>query len=302
MKKWFFVAFLLSSSLSYSCDICGGVNGNASIGLFASNRFHTFGLKSGFRTYSTYMYGIRHTQEFIWSNELQFRTQLHKRIQLMGSLPYQSAIQKTDLSTDVVFGLADPNLMLNFILIQKQDSSGITKDFLSLGGSLKMPIGKNVSTQSALKNLYPGTGSWDETLILNYLHQFGKKVGWQTELSYAFKGKDKYQYRYGNTFSVSSQAVYSQKVASYRLIASLGALFDNHAASTTNRIVDPTAANNGFVVSAKASVNLLTYRWLWSVYAMQPVAQNINQGTIKQQISCGLSLNYLIKKSQKTKK
>jgi len=302
MKKKFFVAFLLSSSLSYSCDMCGGVNGNASIGLFASNRFHTFGLKSGFRTYSTYMYGIRHTQEFIWSNELQFRTQLHKRIQLMGSLPYQSAIQKTDLSTDVVVGLADPNLMLNFILIQKQDSSGMTKDFLSLGGSLKMPLGKNVSNQNALKNLYPGTGSWDETLILNYLHQFGKKVGWQTEISYAFKGKDKFDYRYGNTFSLSSQAVYSQKIASYRLLVSGGILLENHASSSTNRIVDPSASNKGYVFSGKASVNLLTYRWLWSLYAMQPLSQQINKGSIKQQINCGISLNYLIKKSQKTKK
>ena len=302
MKKWLFIAFLIIGSFSQACDICGGVNGNASIGLFASNRFHTLGFKSGFRTYSTYMHGIRHTQEFIWSNELQFRTQLHKRVQLMGSLPFQNAVQKTDLSTDVVYGISDPNLMLNFILIQKQDSMGITRDFLSLGGGLKMPLGKNVSKQSALKNLYPGTGSWDETLILNYLHQFEKQIGWQTEASYSFKGKDKYAYRYGNTLSISSQAVYSQKWASYRFIASAGLLYENHASSSTNRIVDPTAANNGYVLSAKASVNLLTYRWLWSVYAMQPIAQQINQGTIKQQINCGISLNYLIKKTQKTKK
>ena len=46
---------------------------------------------------------------------------------------------------------------------------------------------------------------------------------------------------------------------------------------------------------------LLTYRWLWSFNVQHPIKQNINSSTIFQNLSAGLTLNYLIKNSKNEK-
>lgn len=298
--------FLLSWSLFlsasiFACDVCGGVSSNASIGLFASTKFHTIGYKSSMRSFTSYLYGIRHSREYLFTQELQFRTQLHPRIQLIGSLPFQNALQLRDLGSDVVFGIGDPNLIGNFVLFQNRDSLGMSKNFLSVGLGVKFPLGKNVPSSNVLKNLYPGTGSWDYLLLANYTKQFSSKWGWQSEASYSLKGTDKYNFRYGNATQISSQGFTNRAVGSYRLIIATGLTFEQHQASRNNGAIDSSITNSGYILSAKASVNLLTYRWLWSFNLQQPIKQNVNSSTIFQNLSAGLSLNYLIKKSKNEK-
>lgn len=290
---------LFFSASIFACDICGGVNSNASIGLFASTKFHTIGIKSSCRSFSSYMYGIRHSQEFLFAQEVQFRTQIHPRIQVMGAIPYQFSVQKRDFGSDAVWGIGDPNLIGNFILFQNKDSLGMSKNFLSVGVGVKAPLGKNVPNTNVLKNLYPGTGSWDYLFITNYTKQFSKKWGWQSELSYSLKGKDKYGFQYGNSTMISSQVYTNRSLSSYRLLIALGAAYENHKSSRVNGSIDSQATNAGYILTSKASVNLLTYKWLWSLYVQQPICQNINTGMIHQNLSGGLSLNYLIKKSKK---
>ena len=299
MRLFFLACSLFCSASIFACDICGGVSGNASIGLFASTKFHTIGYRSSMRSFSSYLYGIRHSQEFLFSQEIQFRTQIHRRIQLMGAIPFQYAYQKRDFGSDAVWGIGDPNLMGNFILFQNKDSLGMSKNFLSVGVGVKAPLGKNVPNTNVLKNLYPGTGSWDYLFITNYTKQFSKKWGWQSELSYSLKGKDKYGFQYGNSTMFSSQVFTSRSLSSYRLLIALGAAYEYHQSSRANGTVDSKVTNAGYILSSKASVNLLTYKWLWSLYVQQPISQNINTGMIRQNLSGGLSLNYLIKKSKK---
>ncbi len=299
MRFILFAWSLFFSASILACDICGGVSSNASIGLFASTKFHTIGYKSSMRSFSSYLYGIRHSKEFLFSQEVQFRTQIHPRIQIMGAIPYQFSVQKRDFGSDAVWGIGDPNLIGNFILFQNKDSLGMSKNFLSVGVGVKAPLGKNVPNTNVLKNLYPGTGSWDYLFITNYTKQFSKKWGWQSELSYSLKGKDKYGFQYGNSTMLSSQVYTNRNVSSYRLLIAFGAAYENHQSSRANGSIDSQATNAGYILSSKASLNLLTYKWLWSLYVQQPISQNINTGMIRQNLSGGLSLNYLIKKSKK---
>ena len=300
--RFIFLAWLLLNSLmNFACDICGGVSSNASIGLFASTKFHTIGYKSSIRSFTSYLYGVRHSQEYLFTQELQFRTQLHPRIQLIGSLPFQNAVQLRDLGRDAVYGIGDANLLGNFVLYQNRDSLGMSKNFLSVGLGLKFPLGKNVPSSNVLKNLYPGTGSWDYLLLANYTKQFSSKWGWQTEASYSLKGTDKYNFRYGNTTQIAAQGFTNRGVGSYRLIIATGLTFENHQTSRANGAIDSSITNAGYILSAKASVNLLTYRWLWSFNVQHPIKQNINSSTIFQNLSAGLTLNYLIKNSKNEK-
>jgi len=290
---------LVLSTKSIACDICGGVNSNASIGLFASTKFHTLGFRSSYRSFSTYMNGVRHSREYLFGQEVQFRTQIHSRIQLMGSIPYQSAIQNRDFGSDFISGMGDPIIISNFVLLQNRDSNGVSKKFLSLGIGLKAPLGKSAENSNALKNLFPGTGSWDYLLLSNYTHQFAKSWGWQTEFSYSFKGKDSFGFQYGNSFQSASQAFRNFKFSSYRLIAAAGMNFEHHANSRLNGLATIGKTNDGIILSSRASINLLTYRWLYSINIQNPLYQNLNEGSIRQKVSASVCISYLFKTSKK---
>jgi hypothetical protein len=295
MKYTMLVVALIFSAGLRACDVCGGVGSNASIGLFASTRFHLVGFQSSYKSYNSYLYNIQHSSEKLLVADFNFRVQLHKRVQLIGSMPYQLSFQKTDFGSKMVYGFGDLNLISNFIVLNKRDSSGLSRNFLSIGAGLKSPTGKNSPASDPLKNLYPGTGSWDWTLIGNYIHQFTSLWGWQSELSYSFRGKDVNNFKYGNVLTLNSQAVLNSKFKAYRLISSFGLNGEIHdAASFDSNSLELSKRNGGYILSARSSVNLMTFRWLFSMYVQQPFLQNYNDRQTKQQLSCGFSINYLI--------
>lgn len=295
MKYILFACALFAVLQSHACDVCGGVGSNASVGLFASTRFHLVGFQSSYKSYNSYLFNIRHSSEKLLIGDLNFRVQLHKRFQIIGSLPYQFSFQKTDFGSEMIHGFGDLNLISNFIVLNRKDSTGQSKNFLSIGAGLKSPIGKNGLASDPLKNLYPGTGSWDWTLIGNYIHQFSPKWGWQTELSYSIKGKDVNDFKYGNVLSLNAQAVLNSKIKAYRLISSFGFNGENHDATSfdSNR-PELSKRLGGYIISARSSINLMTFRWLFSIYVQQPFLQNYNDRQTKQQVSIGFSFIYLI--------
>ena len=275
MKCIMLVVALTFSAGLRACDVCGGVGSTPSIGLFASTRFHLVGFHSSYKSYNSYLYNIRHSSEKLLVSDLNFRVQLHKRVQLIGSMPYQLSFQKTDFGSKLVHGFGDLNLISNFIVLNKRDSSGLSRNFLSIGAGLKLPTGKNGQASDPLKNLYPGTGSWDWTLIGNYIRQFSPKWGWQSELSYSIKGKDVNDFKYGNVLSLNSQAILNSKFKAYRLISSFGFNGEHHdETSFDSNSLELSKRYGGYILSARSSVNLMTFRWLFSVYIQQPFLQN----------------------------
>ena len=85
------------------------------------------------------------------------------------------------------------------------------------------------------------------------------------------------------------------------LVSSLGLQHDWFAASSYQGVQLTEKANNGYVGSAKASINLLTYNWLFSIQAQKSLFQELSQGAVQQKFVLGLSLHYLIKKKQHEK-
>jgi hypothetical protein len=278
-----------------ACDICGGVSGNASIGMFASSNFHMLGLKTQNQSFASYLNGIRHSREFIWRNEIIGRIQISKRFQLMAIIPYQFAWQQRDLGSDFRSGIGDPLIVGNTILIHKKDTTGLTKHFLSGAAGLKFPLGAFGSNESALMNLYPGTGGFDGMLMINYTK--GWKKGWsiQNEASWSIKTANKFGYRYGDVVQFASNLVKNQKWNSMRFIPALGIVFNHFAPSRQNGIVLESSNNSGYVLSNKLSLNIMSYKWLISLGTQIPLIQNINKGITKQLFSAEISATYLLK-------
>jgi hypothetical protein len=301
MKYFFFFGMLLSYVKLSACDLCGGVGSNASIGIFAANQFHLVGWRSQVRSFYSYLYGIKHSSETFWQNDLTFRTQLGRKVQIYGTIPFQVARQKTDFNATLVQGIGDPNVLFTYALIDRKDSMHVTQDFLNIGLRVKMPLGKSGNYPLDLKNLYPGTGSWDGLLLANYTRRLDSRFSIQAEASHTLKGTDQASYRYGNSTQISSVFIYNRKVNSARLITSCGFQQDWFASSRYQGSILMEQANNGYVSSVKASVNLLTYHWLFSLQAQKAMFQSLSQGAIQQKIVFGLNVNYLIKKKQHEK-
>jgi hypothetical protein len=301
MKYIFLIGMLFSYAQLSACDLCGGVGSNASIGIFAANQFHLVGWRSQLRSFDSYLFSIKHSSEIYWQNDLTFRTQLGRKVQVYGAIPFQVAKQKTDFNAMMIYGIGDPNVLLTYALIDRKDSMHVTQDFLNLGLGIKMPLGRTGNYSLDLKNLYPGTGSWDGLLLANYTRRLDSRFSIQAEASHTVKGTDQATYRYGNSTQLSSSLIYNRKVQRARFIASFGFQQDWFASSSYQGSILTEQANNGFMSSIKASVNLLTYNWLLSIQGQKAMLQNLSQGSVQQKFVFGLSVNYLIKKKQHEK-
>jgi hypothetical protein len=299
MKKYSVILLLFVSIRVNACDICGGVSGNATIGLFASTKYHMLGVKTGVQSFKSLMDGILHSREYLFRNEFNFRFQFHKRIQVIGVIPYQLGFQKRDLGNDLVQGLGDPMAMLNGILWHKKDTNGRAIHFLSCGFGIKLPLGRVGSNSSAIKNLYPGTGAWEELLILNYTSTLNRSWSIQNELSYAFKQSNNTGYKYGNSSQVSITAVNNRKLRFRRLISSVGLVYTHFEPSIVDGEVLIVNSNRGYVLAPRASINLIGFSWIYSLQCQIPMSQNLNNRSIKQTSGIEAEITYLVKTKSK---
>lgn len=295
MLKYIMPWVFLGITQIWSCDICGGVSGNASIGLFASTQFHMIGLKTGSSSFKSYLHGIEHSRENLWSTEVSCRWQIGKRLQLMASVPYQFGFQTTDLSKAYISGLGDPTAILNGILVNQKDSTGRVRQFLSLGIGLKAPFGK-WNPKSEVRNLYPGSGAYNILGMLNYTTPIKPKWTLQSEIVYNYKLSDTSGFRYGNVFSLTETMIGNYKWGIGRFIPGFGIGFSNFGKVSVSDNGSNEMGYNGNMLNLKAHLNYLTYRWLWTSQIEIPVAQNVNNRNVKQKLMAQIGFSYLIRK------
>jgi hypothetical protein len=301
MKKISLLLLLALSSSAWACDICGGVHANSSIGLFAANRFHTLGLSTQYRSYQSYDNGQLHSWETFLTNSFQFRFQLSPVLQIYGQVPYQFGKQSLDGALSTKYGFGDAQSFVNYILLQQKDTVGITQHFLSVAGGVKAPTGYFVSPSNLQQNLYPGTGSWDFSLLLNGYKRLSTLLGLQAELSHTLKGKNAYAFRYGASSQGSTVLVINRKVSSYRFLASAGIQGDYFAANHWDwETLSDESLHQGLLLQAKSSINMLTFSWLYSLQAQLPVWQNINRGALNFGPQIQFSIQYLIQQKKKS--
>jgi hypothetical protein len=298
MKLLFTVLVLLFSANLLACDVCGGSAGNPSFGTFVPTNYHQIGLRSSVRSFNSYFYGIEYSREMIFQEELHTRWQIHKRIQLIGSVPIQFAQQTKTGYLKRIQGIADPSVLTNIVLINKNDSLLGMKQFLSAGFGLKLPLGKTVIYSDPQKNMYPGTGTADLILIATFYDQLSAKWGLQSEASYAWKGTDKWGYRFGNSLSANTLAVRKFQKGNYRWLATTGFQFEHQAAAMLHDKRIESQINNIMLLSARVGANLIAQKWMFSAQFQQPLIQEINEGIVRQKVFATLAIVRLIQKKE----
>jgi len=299
MKPLLFTGMVLWSAWAWSCDVCGGVSGNATIGLLASTQFHMIGFKSGYKTYKSYFQGIQHSREYIFEQDITARWQVSPRWQILGSIPYQTGLQKRDLGSDLVHGLGDPQILVNRVLFHARDSMLNTRSFLSFGVGIKIPAGKKAGATSMIRNLYPSTGAWNLSGLLTYTPSISRRLSLQNEVGFTAKFKDSYGYKYGNTSSFSSMLVGNFQQGQGRWLVGVGCRGEYFGASTIENQPLEGFTHQGYDISGQLALHYIAKQWLWSMNIKQPIYQNFNQGSLKQGLQGSIAAAYLITKNSK---
>jgi hypothetical protein len=294
--KIILIAVMLIWSVKLSaCDVCGGISGGPSFGNLASTSYHQIGLRSTFRSFNSYLFGIEHSREQQLQEELFVRWQIQKRLQLIASVPYLTTRQVKAGKNYWINGIGDPSLLTSFVLLDKKDSLNETKRFLSAGLGVKIPLGATVSYEDDQRNLYPGSGATDLIFNMAYFGQLKKQSGIQSEATVLLRGKDNWGYQFGN--SLSMNVLYFRKLfkGNYKWIPTFGLQYDYQKEARINGKITSVAPNDLMLVSPRIGLNLITPNWMFTSLILHPVIQNVNNGQVKQNLQLSVGATYLIK-------
>lgn len=299
MKLFLLILVLFCGISSRACDVCGGMSSSSSLGILASTQYHFLGLKTEFKSFSSYMHGILHSKEQLIRSEIIGRIQLHPRFQFLVSIPFQSAWQSDDFGRSQIAGVGDVQSIVNGVIVHRTDSSGQTRDFVSIGSGIKWPTGWNVDYPDPQKNLYPGTGSFDLLVAANALHKFLPKLSAQMEFSYAIKGSDRAGFKYGQAGMLALSSIFMQPFKRTRLLINLGPAVEWNTAASNKSVSLQSTYSKGWQFGFNAGINGIVRNWVWTFGTRIPIWQYLFAGNVKQWPSIQASINYLIEKKSK---
>lgn len=305
VKKIEMLKFILGQCLvftgafTFACDICGSAANSFSMGWLPGSKQHFIGLRTNMRTFeSTPLHESQQkSKEFFSATDLFGRYNISRKCQLLAFVPYVYNLRKDSSETISVSGIGDVTLIGNYLFIQTPDSlEKKVKHTASIGMGLKAPTGNYFKLGFTELNMLPGTGSWDFIANLNYSMQF-KNFGIQHESGFTFKTANRYAYRFGNAISVSQMIFYKYAInAQTKLIPQLGFSWFHNQKDQKNGTVSEDTFNGGSIVNIQFGLLFLVKNWAFSGQTFLPIAQQLNDGYVKQKNAIRLSITYFISK------
>lgn len=297
--KLSFIAVMLSFH-GMSCDVCGASAGIGSQGLLPSNQFHFIGMHSTYRQFKS-VQDVLFSDEDRISREHFFRTNISGRWQFadrwafLGVIPYVYNWQQQVDSTSIMHGLGDLNLHLSYLLFDRSDS--VSSHQLRVDGGLKLPTGNYSSVALETSNLFPGTGSVDGMVRVNY--QFKRqKWGIIGEGAFGLQGTNSTGYRFGNSL-LSSGSVFAIKKTkgSGQLMPFLGANYQWIGTDAINTVPISPKFNSGHLFSAEIGVQFIHSNWMFHTRFSHPLYQHLSNGNVHTVIgNAEVGIRYLILK------
>ena len=227
------IALWCTPVLVQACDVCGCSGGGNSLGLLPLVPRHFVGLRWQLQSFNTAPHheGDQAATETYQTIDLWGRWQPHRRLQVIGILPYTSAVRTPQ--TDPVLksrGIGDASLLAQFSLLdpQKQRLRSWQHN-LQLGGGVKLPTGASQLLDSAGEqmpgNLQPGTGSTDWLVSGLYALRRGN-WGLSLDAIGRLSKENNQQYQYGHRFNTGIQGFWVKSIGRATFLPSAGAMID----------------------------------------------------------------------------
>lgn len=226
-----FVILLLPRSVK-ACDICGCGVGNNYIGILPEFQKKIIGIRYRYNSMLTHLGAggsTTHltTREHYHITEVWGGWNITRKIRIMASVPY-SFNQKTNQgNTDRKNGIGDMSISGFYQLLNKRNTVSRNPRLLVqsfwVGGGIKLATGKyntaDKSSTGQTANLFQlGTGSYDFNIGAMYDIRL-QDAGINVNTNYKINTANKYNYQYGDKFSLNAQAYYKFRTKKNMMLA-----------------------------------------------------------------------------------
>jgi len=304
MKKIILSIILIISIKANACDICGCGVGNTYVGVLPEFRKHIIGIRYRYNSIITHV-GIGGATTYLTTNEYYNTTELWggfklaNKWRLLTSVPYNFNSKTNSTSTNSKNGMGDINNVLFYELLNKKTSTKQNKlliNALWLGAGIKLPTGTYNpidKSNTSSNNLFQlGTGSTDFSVAAMYDLRY-QDAGLNINTNYKINTANKYNYQYGNKFTLSSQLYYKFKIANkFSVVPNTGIIYEtSQKDKDNNETVDVSGGNLTFgSLGVEASYKKIAIGFNWQT----PLQQNIALGIIKANDRAMLHLSLLL--------
>jgi len=288
MKKsvLIFILFTISSTASFTCEICGCGVGNFYMGLLPNFKTRFVGVRYSFLNYHTALAKDpgQYSNDYYKTTELWSGWNIGNRWQVLAFVPYRSNKKVSDDGTKTMNGLGDISLLANYKLLHTRKMKASNKTVeqqLWVGAGIKMATGAyhvdlaDPDANIGDANSQAGTGSTD--VLLNTIYQLTvQKIGFNTSVNYKLNTANTDHYRFGNRLTINSLAFYRIRFAGIAVSPNAGVLYENSAGNYyQNEKVDQTG---GYLLNASLGAEINFNKITMGVNTQLPISQNFAEG------------------------
>ena len=309
MRNIILVLILLIGTMkAIACDVCGcaiNTSGNEVIpGVFQNY----LGMRANVRHFESLHYGLlggtTRSKEWFHTTEFYGRYSPHRRLQLIGFLPYNAVFKREEDQWHTTNGLGDARLKVNFLLVDHKDS---TKDELLsvfLGTTLKVPTGRydfvDNEAQAFRRSMLPGTGTWDYSISADLIYR-RKNIGGILSGAYTNRGTNDLNYDFGNVFSGQASIFYRKQSMERTFLFEAGMMITNLEADYDLRFNEEQVYTSGSMVSPMLKFTSVGENWTFFAMANHALWQNLGKGRVKQYFQFDAGFTYFLPTNKKQK-
>lgn len=275
-----------------ACDICGCGVGNGYIGILPEFYKHIFGVRCRFNSLYTHV-GVNGNSTYLTTNEKYSIAELwgawsfKNKYRVMLSLPYNFNDRINQAGSSRKNGVGDITATGYYQLLYKKNTlkkERLLVQSLWVGAGIKLPTGeynpadKSASTSQNTNLFQLGTGSVDYLLAAMYDVRL-QDAGINASATYKFNGTNKYDYTYGNKFTLTTQLYYKLRFGKVGVAPNAGVQFEKAQKDIDNHFAVDLSGGQVLLggIGAEATYKKIALGANWQT----PLSQNLASGFVK---------------------
>lgn len=277
-------ALVYSAGTVQACDICGCAGGNSSMGLLPLLQRHFIGARWQQQAFATVPHGSGQTSVERFSTiDLWGRWQPHRRIQLIGVLPYASNRREyADGSFLSANGIGDLSLSAHYSLLDPR-KQGVRPwaHTLQVGLGVQLPTGDASRTDEESQllhaNLQPGTGITAPFVGVMYALRRGQ-WGSSVEATFRKGGENDAAYTFGHRMSAQWRVFRKITAGAVTFLPQTGLMADVRQKDRDDGSL--LAESGGKGLFATAGADMMFRSFMLGVTAQLPVYNHFAKGYV----------------------
>lgn len=294
-KRLLLVILLAVSNYAMACDICGCANMSSTLGTMPQFQRDFIGLRWNHSSFSSSAFTEYTTTDYFNQYELFGGYYVHKRVQLMGVIPYVDNKSSNDEEITTKGGIGDISLLVNYTAFNNLDSVKKITHKLIVGGGVNLPTGKYTPEEelnnNSPSNFQTGTGSVDYIFNTVYTVRH-KKWGFITQGSYIINTINSSDYNFGNQLSVSGNLFYQIEKKGKIYLPSIGLQYEKLGRDINSRnYYQYGTGGTGVYLNAGFQVHLSKISM--GIRYATPIEQNYAKGKVSASDRLSLNISYL---------